>query len=191
MRLKKLRFWGSGPLAVIGSGLGVYVAATIAFHWFIGPTVAKNQAALDPYTPPIATIAQYSDPPFASPGWSAPPTASISTSAAIAATVSPPTERAADTAPKKNNGKAGTERRSATAAVRSELPSRVASKRPTSSTAAAAISASTKKKTADTVSKKTTKKSATRPLGASDRRETSGTRSILPGVASNSSRQRL
>jgi hypothetical protein len=31
----------SGP-AVIGSCLGVYVVLAIAFHWLIGPTVAKN-----------------------------------------------------------------------------------------------------------------------------------------------------
>ncbi len=192
MRLKKSGLRGKGPLAVIASGLGVYVAATVAFDWFIAPTVAKNQAAVDAYNPPLATIAQYSDAPFASPVWSSRPSASKpSTSAAIAATLSAPTEGAADTAPKKTTKKSAP--RAArhgpfASPVRSELPSRVASKRPTSATAAVSASA---KKTADTVAKKTTKKkSARRPLGTSDRRETSGTGSILPGAASNGSRQR-
>lgn len=44
--LRSLRDRALSNLAVIGSCLGVYVVLAIAFHWLIGPTVAKNPGAV-------------------------------------------------------------------------------------------------------------------------------------------------
>ena len=55
--LRTLRNRALSNLAVIGSGLGVYVVLAIAFHWLIGPTVAKNPGGVvvDKPAPAMAT----------------------------------------------------------------------------------------------------------------------------------------
>jgi hypothetical protein len=46
MHTRTSRHRGLSALAVVASGLGVYVVVAIAFHWLIEPTVAKNHGVV-------------------------------------------------------------------------------------------------------------------------------------------------
>jgi hypothetical protein len=56
MRSHRSRFRRSSALAVIGGCLGAYVVFAVGFHWFVEPTLGKNQgvAAYDPAPARIA-----------------------------------------------------------------------------------------------------------------------------------------
>jgi len=47
---------GISALAVIASCLGVYVVLATAFHWFVQPTIAKNQAVIADRTTPMVQV---------------------------------------------------------------------------------------------------------------------------------------
>jgi hypothetical protein len=59
MRLKSSRFRRSSALAVVGGCLGVYAVFAVGFHWFVEPTLGKNQgvAAYDPAPARIVPLA--------------------------------------------------------------------------------------------------------------------------------------
>jgi hypothetical protein len=56
--IRTLQHRALSGLAVIGSCLGVYVVLAIAFHWLIGPTVAKNPGGVVADQPPSAMATQ-------------------------------------------------------------------------------------------------------------------------------------
>jgi hypothetical protein len=59
MRSKGSRFRRSSALAVVGGCLGVYVVFAVGFHWFVEPTLGKNQgvAAYDPAPARVVPLA--------------------------------------------------------------------------------------------------------------------------------------
>src|SRR5215831_12230713 len=59
MRSKGSRFRRSSALAVVGGCLGVYAVFAVGFHWFVEPTLGKNQgvAAYDPAPARIVPLA--------------------------------------------------------------------------------------------------------------------------------------
>src|SRR6516225_7692407 len=59
MRSKGSRFRRSSALAVVGGCLGVYVVFAVGFHWFVEPTLRKNQgvAAYDPAPARVVPLA--------------------------------------------------------------------------------------------------------------------------------------
>src|SRR5262245_4267867 len=59
MRLKSSRFRRSSALAVVGGCLGVYAVFAVGFHWFVEPTLGKNQgvAAYDPAPARVVPLA--------------------------------------------------------------------------------------------------------------------------------------
>src|SRR5215468_9826453 len=59
MRSKGSRFRRSSALAVVGGCLGVYAVFAVGFHWFVEPTLGKNQgvAAYDPAPARVVPLA--------------------------------------------------------------------------------------------------------------------------------------
>jgi hypothetical protein len=99
---------GISVLAVIGGCLGVYVVLASAFHWFVQPTIAKNQSVVaDRFAPvlqlqpsvaaPAATTAAAAIPTEPPIRMVKPPQSAAATAAAAAPAAS---ETATDSAPK-------------------------------------------------------------------------------------------
>src|SRR5262245_2009957 len=66
MRLNGSRFRRSSALAVVGGCLAVYIVLAVGFHWFVEPTLGKNQA-VSAYDPSPARIVPLSGPPAVAP----------------------------------------------------------------------------------------------------------------------------
>lgn len=71
MRSKGSRFRRSSALAVVGGCLGVYVVFAVGFHWFVEPTLGKNQGVAA-YDPSPARIVPLAGPPAVPPARSEP-----------------------------------------------------------------------------------------------------------------------
>src|SRR5499433_3825687 len=71
MRLNGSRFRRSSALAVVGGCLAVYIVLAVGFHWFVEPTVGKNQA-VSAYDPSPARIVPLSGQPAVAPARSEP-----------------------------------------------------------------------------------------------------------------------
>ncbi len=71
MRLNGSRFRRSSALAVVGGCLGVYVVLAVGFHWFVEPTLGKNQG-VPAYDPSPTRIVPLSGPPAVAPARSEP-----------------------------------------------------------------------------------------------------------------------
>jgi hypothetical protein len=71
MRLNGSRFRRSSALAVVGGCLAVYAVLAMGFHWFVEPTLGKNQA-VSAYDPSPARIVPLSGPPAVAPARSEP-----------------------------------------------------------------------------------------------------------------------
>src|SRR5262249_7564858 len=66
MRSNGSRFRRSSALAVVGGCLAVYAVLAVGFHWFVEPTLGKNQA-VSAYDPAPARIVPLSGPPAVAP----------------------------------------------------------------------------------------------------------------------------
>src|SRR5215469_5092358 len=143
MRSNGSRFRRSSALAVVGGCLAVYAVLAVGFHWFVEPTLGKNQA-VSAYDPAPARIVPLSGPPAVAPARSEPasrlaskPAASTKVrSAGPAATEAirsePPSRGAPPPMMTIVTKPAPTE------TAHSEPPSRAAPEQPTSDTVAAA-----------------------------------------------------
>ena len=81
MRLNGSRFRRSSALAVVGGCLAVYIVLAVGFHWFVEPTLGKNQA-VSAYDPSPARIVPLSGPPAVAPARSEPASRLVSKPAA-------------------------------------------------------------------------------------------------------------
>src|SRR5262249_33404688 len=70
MRSRGSRFRRSSALAVVGGCLGAYAVFAVGFHWFVEPTLGKNQgvAAYDPSPARIAPTPSSAGAPALRPG---------------------------------------------------------------------------------------------------------------------------
>src|SRR5262249_42855121 len=71
MRSNGSRFRRSSALAVVGGCLAVYAVLAVGFHWFVEPTLGKNQA-VSAYDPSPGRIVPLSGPPAVAPARSEP-----------------------------------------------------------------------------------------------------------------------
>src|SRR5262249_52866486 len=80
-RFNGSRFRRSSALAVVGGCLAVYIVLAVGFHWFVEPTLGKNQA-VSAYDPSPARIVPLSGPPAVAPARSEPASRLVSKPAA-------------------------------------------------------------------------------------------------------------
>src|SRR5215467_13029736 len=145
MRSNGSRFRRSSALAVVGGCLAVYAVLAVGFHWFVEPTLGKNQA-VSAYDPAPARIVPLSGPPAVAPARSeaasrlaSKPAASTKVrSAGPAPTEAARSEPPSRAAPPPMVTATTKPAPGSTATARSESPSPVASEQPTSDTVAAA-----------------------------------------------------
>src|SRR5262252_9544673 len=142
MRSNGSRFRRSSALAVVGGCLAVYAVLAVGFHWFVEPTLGKNQA-VSAYDPSPARIVPLSGPPAVAPARSEAPSrlASKPTASTKVRSAGPATTEAIRSEPPSRGAPPPmmtiVKKPAPTETARSESPSPVASEQPTSDTVAA------------------------------------------------------